>query len=93
MHGQQEDVLLTDSTAAVQVTDSQQEDHFYKMGESFLAGGQLLTPLRISAGSDSLTVRVAELSQAARPFGADPGLAFRPVTLLDLQGQPVALAG
>ncbi len=93
IHGQQEDVLLTDSTAAVRVTDSQQEDHFYKMGESFLAGGQLLTPLRISAGGDSLTVRVAEPSKIIRPFGADSGLAFRPATLLDLQGQPVALAG
>lgn len=93
LHGQQEDVLLTDSTAAVQVTDTQQEDHFYKVGSSFLAGGQLLTPLRISAGGDSLTVRVAEPSQATQTFGADPGLAFRPATLLDLQGQPVALAG
>jgi thiol-disulfide isomerase/thioredoxin len=93
MHGQQEDVLLTDSTAAVQVTDSQQEDHFYKMGQSLLAGGQLLTPLHISAGGDSLTVRVAEAPQAAQAFGAAPGLAFRPTTLLDLRGQPVALAG
>ena len=89
----QEDVLLTDSTAVVRVPDGQHQGRFYKMGDSFLASGYLITPRHISAGGDSLTAQVAEPAKTTRPFGADPGLAFQPATLTDLMGQPVVLAG
>lgn len=92
MHGKQA-VLLTDSTASVQVPDGQHKGRFYRMGESFLASGHLITLRHISAGGDSLAVQVVEPAKTNRPFGADAGLAFQPATLSGIEGQPVMLAG
>jgi thiol-disulfide isomerase/thioredoxin len=85
-------VLYTDSVAAIRVLDGQKRG-VYKIGNSFLANRYLVTLRHMSAGGDSLTVQVTEPAKAARTFGQDPGMAFRPATLTDLQGRPVALAG
>jgi thiol-disulfide isomerase/thioredoxin len=86
-------VLYTDLVATIRVLDGQHEKREYKMGDSFMANGNLVTLRHISAGGDSLTVQVAEPAKTTRPYGFDAGFAFLQATLTDIKGQAVALAG
>jgi thiol-disulfide isomerase/thioredoxin len=86
-------LVYTDAGAAVKVLDDQHKGRAYKIGESFLANGHLVTLRHISAGGDSLTVQVAESAKVTRVFGSDAGFAFQPATLADVQGRAVSLTG